>query len=360
MKRILIFCLSILLFSTSNFAQKKSKIKALDAVLLELEKSNGFNGHIVIAKSDSIIYQKSIGYSDFENKIPITSNTVFELASTGKQFTAMGIMLLKQQAKLNFDDKVSNYIASFPYPDLTIRHLLNMCSGLPDYLEFADSWDLSKIVTNADILEFYKTTKPELTFAPNSQFSYSNTNYVLLAEIIKEVAGQSFEVFLQTEIFDKLNMTSTRSYTTRFSENEVIENYAFPYVKTIDGYVKTNLNPSTQYIIAASGIEGDGTIISTGEDLIKWTNAIKKEILVSRELLKEAYQISILENGKENSYGFGMYIGKNKLWHWGGWPGVQTAYTRYLENDVTVVYFKNVESNNWSWIKELERIVKKM
>lgn len=353
-----LFIFLVLLNSINSQSQNLGD--ELDALFERLEMNNDFNGNIIIAKGDDIIYHKSIGYADFSNQIPNTKETVFELASMGKQFTAMGILILEEQEKLDIDKTVSHYLENFPYPNVTIRHLLTMCSGIPDYLNFSQEWDVNTIVTNQSILEYYQVAQPKVNFLCGEKFEYSNVNYVFLAEIIKRVSKQTFEMFLKKNIFDKIGMTSTRSYTTRFSKKEVIANYAYPYIKADKNYIKADEYPNTQYVIAASGIEGDGSIVSTTSDLFKWKKAIQNGDIVSLDLVNKAYSKPELNDGSKSKYGFGMYVGDEKLWHWGGWPGVQTSYTQYLSNDITIIYMKNLESNNWNWVSELEKIIIKL
>jgi len=123
--------------------------------------------------------------------------------------------------------------------------------------------------------------------------------------------------------------------------------------------VRTDKNEKTKYIIRSSAIQGDGSIVSTVDDLLKWTVALNSNALLNPETLKEAYTAYKLNNGRKSEYGFGMYIKKNKAWHWGGWPGIQTSYTRYLDKDLVAIYLKNVESYNWEWVGKFEKIVQK-
>jgi len=300
--------LLFLSFLTLGNSQSQVHLDDLDKLFNNLSSNDEFNGNVIISKGNDIIYQRSYGFADFENQVPNSKESIFELASMGKQFTAMGIMILKEKGRLDFDKKVSEYLQKFPYPNISIRQLLTMSSGIPDYLNFSADWDLNSIVNNKAILEFYRTVQPELNFESGTKFEYSNVNYVCLAEIIKSVSGQSFSEFLKEEIFDKLGMSSTRSYTTRFTENEVVLNYAYPHIKSSNEYFKVEDFPRTRYVVAASGIEGDGSIISTTEDLLKWNKTIKTGKLVSLELIEEAYSKSQFSNGGENNYGFGMYI----------------------------------------------------
>jgi CubicO group peptidase (beta-lactamase class C family) len=357
MQRFLILLFLSLVFSTAAEAQVNQQ--KLDRLFTNLEANGDFNGSVLVAKGDKITYERYLGYAEQENKRLITGNTIFELASMGKQFTAMGIMILAEQNKLDYDDLVLNYLPTFPYPEITIRHLLNMASGIPDYLEFADQLPSGKIPINQDILDFYAEKKPPLKFEPFTEFSYANVNYVFLASIIKKASGKDFSVFLKEAIFAPAEMTSTRSYTSRFSRGEVLAEYAFPYVQIDGKLVKAEENEATSYVIAASGLEGDGSVVSTPYDLLKWTAGLRTHKFVTAATLREAYSAPVLTNGKTGEYGFGIYVGKKKVWHWGGWPGIQTAYTRYLGDDTVAIYLKNVESYNWQWIGQFERLVSK-
>ncbi|MEM9525678.1 MAG: serine hydrolase domain-containing protein [Bacteroidota bacterium] len=356
MQRFIFLCLFYCFLSPISAQVNQQK---LDRLFTGLYATGDFNGSVLVARQGEIIYEQQLGYANFEKKTPVTENTVFKLASVSKQFTAIGIMILKEQGKLSYDQAVINYLPGFPYSKITVRHLLNMASGIPDYMSFADQLPAGKIPTNQDVLEFYAKEKPTLKFPPNTQFSYANINYIILASIIERVAGQSFASFLQENIFLPAKMEATRSYTSQFTQGELLANYAFPYVQVDDQLTKAYENPATSYVIAGSALEGDGSIVSTPRDLLKWTNGLNNELFVSTATLAEAYTPPTFVDGTKGEYGFGIYIGKKKVWHWGGWPGVQTAYTRYLANDTVAIYFKNVESFNWKWVGQFERIVNK-
>lgn len=331
----------------------------LNKLFAELEANGEFNGSVIVAKEGEVLFKANIGFSDLENKIPINDSTIFELASMGKQFTAMGIMLLKESGKIEYDNLIQNYFPTLPYKEVTIRHLLTMSSGIPDYLTFSDYYDGNSILTNEDIVTFYSKNKPDLEFKPGNQFKYSNINYLLLAQIIEIVSKKSFAKFLEEYIFTPLEMNNTQSYASRFTKNDILPNYAYQYIKKDNQYIRTDVNESTKYIIATSGIEGDGSIVSTNLDLLKWTLALTQNKLVSKETLTEAYTPYALNNGDKSEYGFGIYLKKNEAWHWGGWPGIQTSYTRYLDKDLVVIYLKNVESRSWNWLNKFNKIINK-
>lgn len=356
MKYIFFLMLPLLMVSKVEAQINSSKLNKLFA---ELEANGEFNGSVIIAKGSEVLFKANIGFADFENKVPINDSTRFELASMGKQFTAMAIMLLQESDQIEYDNSIQNYFPELPYKEVTVRHLLTMSSGIPDYLNFSDSFDGKSILNNKDLIAFYNSKKPVLEFTPGDQFKYSNINYVLLAEIIQLVSKKTFAKFLEEHIFIPLEMTNTKSYTTRFTKNDILTNYAYQYIKKENQYIRTDYNESTKYIIATSGIEGDGSIVSTNLDLLKWTLALTENKLVSKETLTEAYTPYTLNNGDKSEYGFGIYLKKNEAWHWGGWPGIQTSYTRYIDKDLVVIYLKNVESRSWNWLKKFNKLTNK-
>ncbi|MEL7530113.1 MAG: serine hydrolase domain-containing protein [Bacteroidota bacterium] len=358
------FLILLCLFSVGFVIAPQGQIRTdkLDSLFEELHQRQAFNGNVIVARSGEIVYQGSFGYADVAQTQPLNDSSVFELASVSKQFTAMGIMLLEGQDQLDYDDPVAEYIEDFPYPEITIRYLLQQRSGLVDYLSFAEDWDPAQIASNADVLAYYRTKQPALRFPAGSQFKYANINYVLLAEIIKNVSQQTYEAFLHAQIFEPLQMSQTRSYTTRWSKSEQIDNYALPMAYDASRKSYKEAWGGTEYpmVAAASGIEGDGSIVSTGPDLVLWEQALRENRLLTAEQMAVAYTPAVLPDGSLSEYGFGIYLDpkRKKAWHWGGWAGVQTSFVRYLDTETVAIYLKNVESNDWSWLGRFEKLIR--
>ena len=156
----------------------------------------GFNGGMLVAKNGNIVFEKYSGTAHLPGNDLITATTPLQIASTSKTFTAMAVLKLWQDGKLNIDDELSKYIKNFNYPGVTIRSLLNHRSGLPNYLYFMEDlgWDKNKIATNEDVLDNLVNRKAELTniASPNRHFTYCNTNYALLALLVERVTGIKF------------------------------------------------------------------------------------------------------------------------------------------------------------------------
>jgi CubicO group peptidase (beta-lactamase class C family) len=340
-----------LVFSISVVAQDKAL--QLDSLFSELYNKQQFFGNVLIADKGTIIYQKSFGKANHTSNADLNAESIFELASVSKQFTAMSIMLLKKQGKLNYEDSLRKFFPKLPYNNITIRQLLNHTSGLPDYMQlFEMHWDSTKIATNGDMIDLLIKYKPPIHFVPGEKWEYSNTGYALLASIIQKVSGKSFGDYLQQNIFQPLGMKRTLVYRRRY-EKKIIPNYAFGYVynKDIKQYVlPDSVNGIAQMVFCLDGIVGDGTVNSTVNDLLKWDRALYTEKLISKEMMDEAFQPGTLNDDKKTSYGFGWAVGELKgagkiVNHSGGWPGYNTYIERNIDKDKTIIILRNHETS---------------
>ncbi len=179
--------------------QQQNPAKLLDSLFKALNEQNQFNGSVLIAEKGKIIFEKGYGYSNEATKRHNDPGTIFELASCSKQFTAAAIVLLKRQGKLKYEDKIARYLPELSFWDsVSIYELLRHTSGLPHYLtDMPKGPDSTKIATNEDVIRFYAARKDTLLFVPNSRHQYCNTNYVLLANIVERISGQTFAGFFQ-------------------------------------------------------------------------------------------------------------------------------------------------------------------
>ncbi|MFW2137407.1 serine hydrolase domain-containing protein [Chryseobacterium sp. TY4] len=346
MKRIILSTVSFIL-STLIFGQNNQPDK-LDSMFNSLATKNQFNGNVLIADKGNVIFEKSYGLADEATKRKLNENTIFELASVSKQFTAMGIVILKKQGKLNYDDKISKYIPELTfYKDISVRNLLNHTSGLPDYMDlFEKNWDKNKFATNQDIVDMFSKYKPSVKFMPSEKFEYSNTGYALLALIIERVSKQSFGSFLEKNIFKPLKMKNSFVYRSRYQPKK-IENYALGYVTdSIGNKVLPDSFGKTYLSYYLDGIVGDGMVNSTAKDLLIWDRALYSNKLINEGDKKEIFGYSKTNDGKENPYGFGWALAKTEKYgiianHTGGWAGYITFIERQLTNDKTIIMLQN-------------------
>jgi CubicO group peptidase (beta-lactamase class C family) len=183
---------------------------------------------IVITKDGKEIYAKGFGIANLEFEVPMTSKMIFRIASITKQFTAVATLLLEEKGKLKIHDDFRKYLPDYPDPGkvITIEHLLTNTSGIPDYVSFPNHNKISQTkITTSGILDLFKD-KP-LEFEPGEHYSYSSSGYNILGAIIENVSGMTYEEFVETEIFEKLNMNNS------FYDHpdEIVKNKILGYVK---------------------------------------------------------------------------------------------------------------------------------
>lgn len=329
--------------------------RLLDQYINAEAKVGGFNGSVLVAKQGKIIYQKTIGFRDPEQKHALNVQSVFELASISKQFTATGILQLKEAGKLALSDTLRQYFPELPYNGITIEMLLTHTSGLPAYEdEMEKGWDRHQIAFNKDMIAYLAAHKPPLHFKPGTKFEYSNTGYAILASILENVSGQTYADYLAQHVFTPLKMTSSRVYNTRRSKHDIIANYAygFQYDKASGKYLMADSVKSNDYVYYLDGIVGDGTVNSNTGDLLKWQNALNSHALLSKadqDAMLSPH--SLMDTSAKTYYGYGVMVGHDNIvgdfiTHSGGWPGYVNNLAYFKADDLTVIVLSNNESNS--------------
>ncbi len=316
-----------------------------------------FAGVVLVADQGVPVYHKAFGLRDREAGKANDTTTLFELASVSKQFTAMIIMMLKEEGKLNYEDPLAKYIPELPYPGITIRHLLTHTSGLPDYQAIMDEhWDKTKVAGNDQIIRYLIAYHPAKRFEPGAKYEYSNTGYVLLASIAEAASGKDFIALCRERIFAPMKMVSTDIRT--LEEKAAVENFAKGYVFVPDKkrYISADSFPSSNYIVWLGNRKGPGRISSTSADLLKWDRALYGSSLVKPETLAEAFTPQRLNNDSLSNYGFGWDIDQHKslgkkIWHTGSNPGYATRIVRFIDANKTYIVLSN---NAYPKIKELD------
>ena len=339
--------IGLLLIGLLAFGQ--DRIQKIDSLLNSLYSKEKINGNFLIAEKGKVIYSHSFGLANETTKNKLNENSIFELASCSKQFTAMAIMILKEKGKLSLDDKIIKYIPEMSnYNGVTVRNLLNHTGGLPDYMELMDSlFDKSNIANNKDIIQIFNKYQPNILFEPNTKYEYSNTGYALLASIIEKVSGLTYADYLSKTIFKPLKMKNTFVYSRRLSPKK-IDNYALGYVysDSLKKYFLPDELKETNMVIWLDGIVGDGTVNSTINDLLKWDRALYTNKLLTQEAMKEVFEVATLKDESKTKYGFGWVIDDNADFgkitsHSGGWPGYVTYIERHITQDKTIIILQN-------------------
>jgi CubicO group peptidase (beta-lactamase class C family) len=306
-----------------------------------------FSGVVLVAENGKGVYHRAFGFRNVNTGSPNDTTSIFELASVSKQFTAMAIMMLQEEGKLSFDDPLEKYVPNLPYKGITIRHLLNHTSGLPDYQDVMDkNWDKTRIAGNSDNIEYLIRFAPPSRFSPGSKYEYSNTGYMLLGSVVEVASGVDFVSFCKTRIFVPLKMTSTGIRT--LDEKVQLENMAWGhiYVPEKHGYVRADSFPSNNYTIWLGNRVGPGRVSSTASDLLKWDRALYTEKLVKTSIRNEAFSPAVLTDDSISNYGFGWTLETNSVLgkttrHDGDNPGYSTHIVRFIEKDKTIVMLCN-------------------
>lgn len=347
--------LFLLLIPTIAFAQKNTP-QLLDEFLSGQAKYFKFNANVLIADKGNIILQKPYGYADYDTKRMLDNNSVFELASVSKQFTAMAILILKEQNKLSLDDSLRKFFPELPYQNISIKQILTHTSGLPDYMDAMEkTWDHKKIAFNKDMIAFFAKEKKPSNFKPGEKWEYSNTGYAMLSSIIEKVSGKSYHDFLAENIFKPLGMHHTYVYNTRRSTNKIPADYALGFVHSdsLNAYILPDKLPALSMVYWLDGITGDGTVNSTTGDLLIWARALFAHKLVSEatanEMLSPLAPMSARKGAA--SYGYGVMVDPNSPYgkvvsHTGGWPGYATMLKNYVDSNKTLIILSNNESPN--------------
>jgi len=332
---------------------KQERSVQLQALMEQVREHASFHGVILIAEQGVPLLCEAIGNAEIsgDRVRPLTTNSMFELASLSKPFTALGILRLHLMDKLQLDDPVAEWLPELPYPDITIRHLLTHTSGLPDYMQlFAEQWNPEQLAVNADVLDMLIAHRPDPLFAPGESWMYSNTGYIILAILIERISGQSYADYLFEQIFQPLGMTRTRVYNRRMDPGAVPEDFAWGYVYRLEhnGYVLPDVVPELNYVNYLDGLQGDGMVNSTVMDLLRLDRALYEDQLVPSQLREAMFTPVTLHNGETFDYGFGWLIEQHPqlgraVSHSGGWPGYATQFKRYIEQDATVILLQNGE-----------------
>jgi CubicO group peptidase (beta-lactamase class C family) len=305
---------------------------------------------VAIVKDGKVIFKKGYGMANLNNNIPITAQTVFNIASVSKQFTAFTIYLLENEGRLSFEDNVRKYIPELPVYEtpIKIKHLLGHTSGLRDHVALASiaggyiGGDINTTEQNLKLLSRVKG----LNFVPGSTFGYCNSNYTILAEIVHRITGKTFSDYTNEKIFTPLGMTSTQ-----FSDNyqTVVKNKAESYELENNRYYHKPVIESNP---------GPSNLLTTIEDLSKWVLNFENPIVGNNKIIKAFNEPSYLDNGKKVVLRIldgdtifvakGQYVSKDKgnyIGYGGHTAGFRTFLGRYPDHHLAIIQLSNDEDH---------------
>ena len=305
------------------------------------------NFSFLVAKNGEILYERYQGEGNREQHIEITKDTPLHIASVSKVLTATAILLLVDYKKIDLDQKVNTILDNFPYPEITVRTLLNHRSGLRNYAYFTEDkgvWDRKKTLTNQDVLELFSEKNIPLESPTDTRFCYCNTNYAMLALIIEKKTGLTYPEAMRQMIFKPLGMN---------------DSYVFELDKDLQtampSYKGNNMRLAYDYLDA---VYGDKNIYSTPRDLLKFDMARKAPTFLNPKLRNQIYKGYSNEHKGTKNYGLGMRMiewetGQKFYFHNGWWHGNTSSYISLVKENVTIIALSNKFNKNIYAVRKL-------
>lgn len=325
--------------------EQKETLDWLNSYIQSLNSKYDLYGSILIAKGNNILLEKYFGFQDQEKTIPINSNSLFGMASGGKMFTALCVAKLVEDKKLNFNDRITKYIEGFSDKSkadkITIHHLLTHTSGVEQYWWGQKSDAFSNATTINDHLKMVLAAG--LKIEAGKEYEYNNSNYILLGAIIEKVTGKDYFTYVKENVFDKAGMNNSGYFTKE------TKNIASPLIRS-------EVKNKWLEVERGKGMGSSaGGSFSNLNDMLKFSNALKNNLIVSKETLKN--MISVKNNNlvATEDYGYGFIIQKfdNELsyGHGGTAKGVNFEFRYFPNSDITLVIFSNQDNGAYDDLK---------
>ena len=288
---------------------------------------------VAVVRQGEVVMSKGFGVADIETDGPVSSQTMFQSGSVGKQFTSAGIMALVEDGRIDLNSSVRDYIAEAPesWQPITIRHLLTHSSGIPDYT--SNEFDYQTNYTEEDLVRM--ASGLDLEFPPGARWNYSNTGYVILGVVMSRVTGVPYWDFLQDRIFGPAGMPTIRINT----QKDIVPHRAQGYLPVDGGWRHPD------YIAPMTNTTADGSMLISLEDMLAWSDVVANRTLISPESWDLILSPMTLNSGRNYPYGFGWFLeeagGQLVQQHGGSWQGFITQITRFTEDDMTVIVLMN-------------------
>lgn len=316
--------------------EQKVVASKLDEMFNNFHRAGLFNGSVLVAKGEKIIFKKSLGIANRVMKTPITDSSMFQLASVSKVITATAVMLLHEREMIDINRPYNFYFPDFPYEGVTIKHLLDHRSGLPNYLWVLNEhlWKPNYQMTNEDMYNFLVKKNARRIFRPDWRFDYNNTNYALLAYLVEKISGKPFNEFVKEELFKPLGMK--HSGTIRDVDHENDGKVTKPY----DNRWRPVATDASDYVL------GDKSIYASAYDLYLLSDAMYKNKILKPETQVMAYTPYSRET-RQTNYGLGWRMkdfytpDKKEVYHNGWWHGYRSSFHRRLRDSLTVIVLSN-------------------
>lgn len=325
-----------LLAAVADLAAQQGPLEArVDALFRGCSKPGSPGAVVLVAKGTEVLLQKAYGLADLERDVPLTVDSVFDIGSTSKQFTAASVLLLQADGKLALSDRVVGHVPELPAccAEITLRHLLLHTSGLPDYIELlAEHHDLADRTTGEQAIDTLgKVTK--LQFPVGSNWAYSNSNYLLLAEVVARVSGLSWAQFVAERIFAPLDMKHSHVHDDC---TKLVPRRAFSYERTGRGW-RWDFSNWEQV--------GDGAVFTTVGDLLRWARNFDTGLVGGEALHTAMAAPGRLDDGSPIDYGMGLVFEIQDtvptVSHSGAWASYRAELLRIPSRELVVICLCN-------------------
>lgn len=311
----------------------QDRVLSLDEYVSAYASANLFSGVVLVADNGKILLRKGYGLADREHNIANTPTGRFDIGSVAKTFTSTTVLMLVDQRRLSLEDPICRYLDGCPpqWQPVTIRHLLTHTSGIRNYTELPDFYELRALASYlAKALAEIRALP--LDFPPGQRFAYSNTGYLLLHRVVEKASGESYEHFLRTSILTPLGLNGTGFLVQPGIRHVIVQGRAVGYT---DGRGPLENAP---WVYPNSG----GGLYSTVDDLYRFDQALRSGKLLSAAMTEAAL------TPVKNNYGLGWFIFKGPAgrlaMHGGGIPGYASNFSRLLEEGLTIILLSNLDT----------------
>ncbi|MGH7679951.1 MAG: serine hydrolase [Gemmatimonadaceae bacterium] len=317
-----------------------ARARRVDSIFAEWDKPGSPGAAVVVVRDGKILFEKGYGYADLEHNVRITPATVFDVASVSKQFTGLAVAMLLDQGRIKLTDDIRKYIPElYDFRDtIRIDHLLHHTSGIRDWpgtLGIA-GWRMDDVISFDQILRFAYNQRT-LNFVPGAEYTYSNTGYNLLAELVQRVTGKSFRVWTDENLFRPLGMTSTHFHD---DHQMIVADRAQGYTRGEGGFRSAPNNLTAL---------GSSSLFASARDLAKWVTNFDDAKVGGQRAMQLMRTYGRLTGGQQNPYAFGIshsqYRGLATLSHSGGWAGFSTFVLHFPQKRFGVIVLANTGIN---------------
>ena len=340
--RLALVSATLVAANASAQTARDSLATRVDALFADVNNTASPGCALGVIRDGALVYARGYGMANLDEDIALSPSSTFYIASTSKQFTAASILLLAAEGKLSLDDDVRKYIPELPDygTPITIRNLINHTSGIRDYLGLLalGAGRAENVMSDDDIIALI-TRQKALNFKPGSEYSYSNSGYFLLGQIVKRVTGTSLAAYAESRIFRPLGMIHTHFH----------DNHLETIHRRVIGYDQTRSGFTIDYYGNFQGV-GDGGLWTTVEDLALWDRNFYNPVVGGPALLQQQLVRGRLTNGDTLTYASGLFIGRyrglNTVSHGGAFMGYRTELLRFPAQHFSVICLCNLSRMN--------------